>query len=136
MMTVAGTKEATIAGRTAIRVLKQHMAQEPIFDAASFRTKELFAATMGTTRDLSLRSGFVHGKSSAGDAYVTTDGRPNSLFICRKRSENSIGPKRRKTQRKAVLHSTDCSLIRERLRGIEHRNRSKTHSNRLTSASE
>ena len=62
MMAVDGTKEATIAGRAAIGVLKQHMAQEPIFDADSSRTEELFAATMGTTRDLSLRSGFVHGK--------------------------------------------------------------------------
>ena len=62
MMAVAGAKEATIAGRTAIRVLKQHMAQEPIFDADSSRTEELSAATMRTTRDMSLRSGFVHGK--------------------------------------------------------------------------
>jgi len=61
-MTVAGTKEATIAGRAAIRVLKQHMAQEPIFDAASFRTKELFATAIRATGGLSLRSGFVHGK--------------------------------------------------------------------------
>ena len=72
MMAVAGTKEATIAGRATIRVSKQLLAQEPIFDADSSRTEELFAATMGTTRDLSLRSGFVHGKSSAGDAYLTT----------------------------------------------------------------
>jgi hypothetical protein len=62
MMAVAGAKEATIAGRAAIRVLKQHMAPEPIFDADSSRTEELFAAAMGTTRDLSLRSGCVHGK--------------------------------------------------------------------------
>jgi hypothetical protein len=38
MMAVAGVKEATMAGRAAIRVLKQHMAQEPIFDADSSRT--------------------------------------------------------------------------------------------------
>ena len=74
MMAVSGVKEPLIAGRAAIGVLKQHMAQEPIFDADSSRTEELFAATMGTTRDLSLRSGFVHGKSSAGDAYLTTLG--------------------------------------------------------------
>jgi hypothetical protein len=62
MMAVAGAKEATIAGRAAIGVLKHHKVAEPIFDAASFRTEELFAATMGTTRDWSRRSGFVHGK--------------------------------------------------------------------------
>ena len=52
MMAVAGAKEATIAGRAAIRVLKQHMAQEPIFDADCSRPEELFAATMGTTSRL------------------------------------------------------------------------------------
>jgi hypothetical protein len=62
MMAVAGAKEPPIAGRAAIRVLKQHMAKKPIFDANSSRTEELFAATMRTTRDMSLRSGFVHGK--------------------------------------------------------------------------
>jgi hypothetical protein len=74
MMAVAGAKEASIAGCAAIRVLKQHMAQEPIFDADSSRTEELFAAAMGTTRDLSLRTGFVHGKILAGHAYLTTLG--------------------------------------------------------------
>src|SRR6267378_5099372 len=63
MMAVAGAKEPQIAGRAAIRVLKQHMVKEPIFEAASSRSKELFAAAIGTTRDLSLRSGFVHGKT-------------------------------------------------------------------------
>ena len=62
MMAVAGAEEATIAGHAAIRVLKHHKVAEPILDAGSFRTEELFAAAMGTTRDLSLRSGFVHGK--------------------------------------------------------------------------
>jgi len=63
MMAVAGLKEPQIAGRATIRVLKQHMVKEPIFEAASSRSKELFAAAIGTTRDLSLRSGFVHGKT-------------------------------------------------------------------------
>ncbi len=63
MMAVAGAKEPQIAGRAAIRVLKQHMVKEPIFEAASSRSKELFTAAIGTTRDLSLRSGFVHGKT-------------------------------------------------------------------------
>jgi hypothetical protein len=61
-MAVGGAKEATIAGSAAIGVLRQHIPKEPIFDAASSRTEELFAAAIGTTRDLSLRSGFVHGK--------------------------------------------------------------------------
>jgi hypothetical protein len=62
MMAVAGAKEPPIAVRAAIRVLKQHMVKEPIFEAASFRSEELFAAAIGTTRDLGLGSGFVHGK--------------------------------------------------------------------------
>jgi hypothetical protein len=62
MMAEAGVKEPPIAGRAAIRVLKQHMVKEPIFEAASSRSEELFAAAIGTTRDLSLRSGFVHGE--------------------------------------------------------------------------
>jgi hypothetical protein len=74
MMAVAGAKEASIAGRAAIRVLKQHMVQEPIFDADSSRTEELFAVAMGTTSDLSLRSGFVHWKVLCWDAYLTTLG--------------------------------------------------------------
>jgi hypothetical protein len=61
-MAVAGEKEPPIARRTAIRALKQHMAKKPIFDADSSRTEELFATAMGATRDLRLRSGFVHGK--------------------------------------------------------------------------
>src|SRR6267154_5700977 len=68
MMAVAGAKEPQIAGQAAIRVLKQHKVKEPIFEAASSRSKELFAAAIGTSRGLSLRSGFVHGKPSAGDA--------------------------------------------------------------------
>jgi hypothetical protein len=62
MMPVAEAKEPSIAGSAAIRVLKQHMAKEPIFGTGSSRTEELFATAIGTTRDLSLRSGFVHEK--------------------------------------------------------------------------
>ena len=62
VMAVAGAKEPPIADRAAIRVLKQHIVKEPIFEAASSRSDELSAAAIGTTRDLSLRSGFVHGK--------------------------------------------------------------------------
>ena len=51
MMEVAGTKEPRIAGRAAIRVLKQRMVKEPIFEAASSRTKEYPATAMGTARD-------------------------------------------------------------------------------------
>src|SRR5216684_3890611 len=62
MMAVASAKEPLIAGRAAIRVLKHHKVAEPIFDAASFRTKELFATAIRATAGLSVRSGFVHGK--------------------------------------------------------------------------
>jgi hypothetical protein len=51
MMAVAGTKEPPIAVRAAIRVLKQHMVKEPIFEAASSRTEEFPATAMGTIRD-------------------------------------------------------------------------------------
>jgi len=60
MMAVVGPKEPPIAVRTAIRVLKQQMVKEPIFEAASSRTEEFPATAMGTIRDRSLRSGFVH----------------------------------------------------------------------------
>ena len=63
MMPVDGAKEPAIAGQAAIRVLKQHIVKEPIFEAASSRTEALFAAAMGTTRDGRPRSGFVHGKT-------------------------------------------------------------------------
>jgi hypothetical protein len=63
MMAVMRAKKPPIADRAAIRVLKQRMVKEPIFEAASSRTEELFAAAIGTTRDLRLRSGFVHGKT-------------------------------------------------------------------------
>jgi hypothetical protein len=63
MMAVMRAKKPPIAVRAAIRVLKQHMVKEPIFEAASSRTEELFAAAIGTTRDLRLRSCFVHGKT-------------------------------------------------------------------------
>jgi len=49
MMPVAEAKEPPIAGRAAIRLLKQHMAKEPIPDTDSSRTEELFATAMGTT---------------------------------------------------------------------------------------
>jgi hypothetical protein len=62
MMAVVGAKKSPIADRATIRVLKQRMVKKPIFEAASSRTEELFAAAIGTTRDLRLRSGFVHGK--------------------------------------------------------------------------
>ena len=62
VMAVAEAKEPRIAGRTAIRVLKQHMVKEPIFKAALSRMEEFFAAAIGTTRDSSLRNGFVHGE--------------------------------------------------------------------------
>jgi hypothetical protein len=61
-MAEAGVKEPPIAGRAPIRVLKQHMVKEPIFESASSRSEELFAAAIGTTRGLSRRSGFVHGE--------------------------------------------------------------------------
>jgi hypothetical protein len=51
MMEMAGAKEPPIAGRAAIRVLKQHMVKEPIFEAASSRTAEVPATAIGTTRD-------------------------------------------------------------------------------------
>jgi hypothetical protein len=66
MMAVASAKEPPIAGRAAIRALKHHKVAEPIFDAASFRTKELFATAVRATGGLSVSSSFLHGKSSAG----------------------------------------------------------------------
>lgn len=75
MVAVASAKEPLIAGCAAIRVLKHHKVAEPIFDAASFRTKEFFATTIRATGGL--RSSFLHGKSSAGGIYVTTSGGPN-----------------------------------------------------------
>ena len=59
-----GWKERTAhTDRTAIRIFKQNLAKEPLFDAFFSRTEELFAAAMGTTReDLRMRSSFVHGK--------------------------------------------------------------------------
>jgi hypothetical protein len=66
MMAVASAKEPPIAGRAAIRALKHHKVAEPIFDAASFRTKELFATAVRAPGGLSVGSSFLHGKSSAG----------------------------------------------------------------------
>jgi len=60
MMAVSGVKEPLIAGRTAIGVLKQQMVKEPIFEAVSSRSEELFAATIGTPRGLRVGSDFVH----------------------------------------------------------------------------
>jgi hypothetical protein len=51
MMAMVGAKEPPIAVRAAIRVLKQHMVKEPIFEAASSRTEEFPATAMGTIRD-------------------------------------------------------------------------------------
>jgi hypothetical protein len=51
MMAVVGAKKPSIAVRAAIRILKQHMVKEPIFEAASSRTEEYPATAMGTTRD-------------------------------------------------------------------------------------
>jgi hypothetical protein len=51
MMAITEAKEPLIAGRAAIRVLKQHMVKEPIFEAASSRTEEFRATAMGTTRN-------------------------------------------------------------------------------------
>jgi hypothetical protein len=50
VMTETGMKEPLVASRATIRFLKQHMAKNPIFEAASSRMEELFAATIGTTR--------------------------------------------------------------------------------------
>ena len=66
MMAMTEAKEPLIAGRAAIRVLKHHKVAKPIFDAGSFRTEKLFATAIGTTGGLSVRSSFLHGKSSAG----------------------------------------------------------------------
>ena len=65
MMAVNGAKEPPVASRAAIRILEQHMAKKPIFKAASSRSVELLAAAIGTIRDLSVQSGFVHGTASA-----------------------------------------------------------------------
>jgi hypothetical protein len=74
MLAVASAKEPLIGGRAAIRVLKHHKVAEPIFDAASFRTKELFATAIRATGGLSVRSGFVHGKILCWGRYLTTLG--------------------------------------------------------------
>jgi hypothetical protein len=50
VMAETGVKEPFVASRAAIRLLKQHMAKNPIFEADSSRMEELFAATIGTTR--------------------------------------------------------------------------------------
>jgi hypothetical protein len=66
IMAVASAKEPPIAGRAAIRALQHHKVPEPIFDAASFRTKELFATAVRAPGGLSVGSSFLHGKSPAG----------------------------------------------------------------------
>jgi hypothetical protein len=71
MMEVAHAKESPIAGRAAIRVPKQQMVKEPIFEAAPSRSKELFLAAIGTIRELSLRSGFIHGEVLSLGALLT-----------------------------------------------------------------
>ena len=60
-MAMAGKKEPPIASRAAVRVLKHNNVTEPIPDAFSSRTEEMFATAIGTARDLRLRSGFLHG---------------------------------------------------------------------------
>ena len=85
-MVMSRKEEPPIAGGAAIRFLKQQMAKKPIFDAATSRTEELFAAAMGTTRDLRTRSGLVHGKIPTGDANVAgyrafISPRPNFLVF-------------------------------------------------------
>jgi hypothetical protein len=62
MVAVSRAKEPLIAGRAAIRILKQQKVTEPIFDATPSRSEELFATAIGTTRGLIVRSGFLHGK--------------------------------------------------------------------------
>ena len=70
MMAVATAEESPIAGRTAIRVLKQQKVKEPIFDAASSRTEELFATAIGAARVMSGRSGFLHGEILDRGAHI------------------------------------------------------------------
>jgi hypothetical protein len=70
MRAMARAEESPIAGRTAIRVLKQQKVKEPIFDAASSRTAELFATAIGTPRGTSGRSGFLHGKILESGAHI------------------------------------------------------------------
>jgi hypothetical protein len=72
MMAVTGAKEPPIANRTAIRVLRKQNVTEPIFGAGSSGTGKLFATAIGASGRFGMRSGFVHGKSSAGDTYPTT----------------------------------------------------------------
>ena len=48
MMEAASAKEPPIADRAAISFLKQHMVKEPIYEAVSSRSVELFAAAIGT----------------------------------------------------------------------------------------
>jgi hypothetical protein len=50
MMAESGMKEPLVASRAAIRLLKKHMVKNPIFEAASSRTEELLATTIGTPR--------------------------------------------------------------------------------------
>jgi hypothetical protein len=49
VMAETAVKEPLVASRAAIRLLKQQMAKDPIFEAVSSRPEKLFAATMGTT---------------------------------------------------------------------------------------
>jgi hypothetical protein len=63
MVAVSSVKEPLIAVRAAIGVLKQQEAKEPIFEAVSSRSEELFAAAIRTPSGLSVGSGFVHGEN-------------------------------------------------------------------------
>jgi len=49
VMAETAVKEPLVASRAAIRLLKQQMTKDPIFEAVSSRSEKLFAATMGTT---------------------------------------------------------------------------------------
>jgi hypothetical protein len=93
MMAVARAKEPSIAGRAAIRVLKQHMVKEPMFEAAPSLSEELFLAAIGTIRDLSLRSGFVRGEFLCWGALLT-------------------GGKTASTNRIALVRNCDSSGVR------------------------
>lgn len=63
MLAASGVKEPLIASRAAIGVLKQQMVTEPIFEAVSSRSKELFAAAIGTPGGVSVGSAFVQGEN-------------------------------------------------------------------------
>ena len=117
LMAVVGAKESPIANRAAIRVLKKHMVKEPIFEAASSRSEELLSAAMGATRDLSLRSDFVHGNALLGtplfpvgfgfDILSTA-----SLHLCRERSTAIVGGASLSNSRTKQVWQTGVEMAR------------------------